>query len=78
MRAVAYLDAHKIPGPMVNSYYFGGYLVGTGHKVFIDGRGDLYERSGVLSDFLALTQIKPGALRILDRYQIVSCLLAKD
>jgi hypothetical protein len=76
--AVAYLDSHKAPGPMLNSYYFGGYLVGTGHKVFIDGRGDLYERSGVLADFLTLTQLKRGALRVLDRYQIQSCMLAND
>jgi len=76
--AVAYLDTHKVPGPMLNAYYFGGYLVGTGRKVYIDGRGDLYERSGILSDFLALTELKPGALQILDRYQIASCLLTKD
>lgn len=76
--AVAYLNTHEVPGPMLNAYYFGGYLVGTGRKVFIDGRGDLYERSGVLSDFLTLTELKPGALQILDRYQIASCLLTKD
>jgi len=76
--AVAYLDAHAIPGPMLNTYYFGGYLVGTGHKVFIDGRGDLFERTGVLLDDVTVTQIRPGALRVLDRYQIASCLLIKD
>ena len=76
--AVAYLDSHNVPGPMLNAYYFGGYLVGTGRKVFIDGRGDLYERSGVLADYLTLTAVKPGALQILDRYQIASCLLTKD
>ena len=76
--AVAYLDSHNVPEPMLNAYYFGGYLVGTGRKVFIDGRGDLYERSGVLADYLTLTAVKPGALQILDRYQIASCLLTKD
>jgi hypothetical protein len=76
--AVAYLDTHPIPGPMFNAYYFGGYLVGTGRKVFIDGRGDLYERAGVLGDVVSLTQMKPGALSVLDRYQIASCLVIKD
>lgn len=76
--AVAYLDSHNVPGPMFNAYYFGGYLVRTGRKVFIDGRGDLFERAGVLSDYQSLTQIKPGAFAILDRYQISSCLLLKD
>lgn len=76
--AVKYLDAHDIPAPMFNTYYFGGYLVGTGRKVFIDGRGDLFERSGVLLDDITISQMKPGALRVLDRYQINSCLLIKD
>lgn len=76
--AVAYMEAHKVPGPMLNAYPFGGYLVGTGHKVFIDGRGDLYERTGVLQDSLSLTYMRPGALQILDHYRIASCLLAKD
>ena len=76
--AVAYLDTHGIPGPMLNTYYFGGYLVGTGRKVFIDGRGDLFERAGVLLDDITVTQIRPGAFKVLDRYQIVSCLLIKD
>jgi len=78
VKAVAYLDTHRIPGPMLNTYYFGGYLVGTGRKVFIDGRGDLFERAGVLLDDITLTQIRPGAFKVLDRYQIESCLLIKN
>jgi len=74
----AYLDTHNVPGPMLNAYGFGGYLVGAGRKVFVDGRGDLYERAGVLADVVTLTQMKPGALSVLERYQIASCLLVKD
>ena len=73
--AVRYLDQHVVPGPMWNSYGFGGYLIASGRKVFIDGRGDIYERSGVLSDYTALTQFKPGTFSILDRYGIQSCLM---
>jgi len=76
--AVKYLDAHNVPAPLLNTYYFGGYLVGTGRKVFIDGRGDLFERSGVLLDDITISQMKPGAFQVLDRYQINSCLLIKD
>jgi hypothetical protein len=76
--AMQYLNSHNIPGPMLNNYAFGGYLVGTGRKTFIDGRGDLFERAGVLSDFVSLTQMKPGALTILDRYNVASCLLMKE
>ena len=76
--AVAYMNSHSIPGPTLNTYGFGGYLVEKGRKVFIDGRGDLFERTGVLSDYITLMQLKPGAFSILDRYQIASCLLYKD
>ena len=78
VEAVSYLNSHSVPGPTLNTYGFGGYLVGAGRKVFIDGRGDLYERSGVLADYIQLMMMKPGALSVLDRYQISSCLLLKN
>ena len=42
--AVEYLNTHATPGPMYNSYEFGGYLLwtrGPEHKVFIDGRSEI-------------------------------------
>ena len=78
VQAVEYLDKHEVPGPMLNAYYFGGYLVHTGRKVFIDGRGDLYERSGVLADYLRLSEIQPGGFSVLDRYGVASCLLYRN
>jgi len=78
VRAVAYWDQHSVPGPMLNDYYFGGYLIGTGHRVFIDGRADIYERSGVLGDIIALTQMRTGPLAFLDRQGIASCMLQTD
>ena len=76
--AVQYLDTHSVPGPMYNSYEFGGYLLwarGPEHKVFIDGRGEVYEHAGVLSDQIALLNLEPGSLAILQKYNIQSCLL---
>jgi len=78
IEAVKYLDAHELPGPMLNNYYFGGYLVGMGRKSFIDGRGDLFERTGVMADFVDLSQMRRNPFPILDRYQIASCLVIKD
>jgi hypothetical protein len=81
VKAVAYLEQHPVAGPMFNTYGFGGYLVwsrGPQHKVFIDGRGDVYERGGVLSDYLYISSIKPGALAVLDGYGVQSCLLEHD
>jgi hypothetical protein len=76
--ALEYLQQNPIPRPMFDTYGFGGYLVYTGQKVFIDGRGDVYERGGVLSDYARITNIKPGALAILQSYGIRSCLLGPD
>jgi len=76
--AVAYLDSHDVPGPMFNNYIFGGYMVSRERKTFIDGRADIFERSGVLADYLNIIQIKPAALGVLDHYGVQSCLLLKD
>jgi hypothetical protein len=78
VEAVTYLDAHDVPGPAFNNYTFGGYLVSRERKTFIDGRADVFERSGVLADYLNIIELKPGALTILDRYRVQSCLLLKD
>ncbi len=77
--AVQFLNTHSVPIPMFNSYEFGGYLLwarGPEHKVFIDGRGELYEPAGVLSDYVQLANFKPGSLAILQKYNIQSCLLS--
>jgi hypothetical protein len=79
--AVSYLDRHAVPVPMYNSYGYGGYLVwtrGPQHKVFIDGRGDVYERGGLFSDYLHIANIEPEALILLRHYGIQSCLVERD
>ncbi|MGH9746940.1 MAG: hypothetical protein ACRD59_12630 [Candidatus Acidiferrales bacterium] len=79
--AVDYLNRHEIPGPMYNAYFYGGYLVwsrGPEHKVFVDGRGDLYERGGVFADYLHIAHLQPGVLGVLRHYGIQSCLLERD
>ena len=63
---------------MFNTYGFGGYLVWSRwpeHKVFIDGRSELYERGGVLNDYVQVLTVKPATLAILRSYGIQSCLL---
>jgi hypothetical protein len=78
VQAVRYLRNHPIPGRIFNEYAFGGYLVWTRapeHKVFIDGRGDVYERAGVFSAYMDVIDIKPDALAVLQSYQINSCLV---
>ena len=79
--AVEYLNQHSVPGPMYNTYGFGGYLIwsrGPEHKVFMDGRGELYEPGGVLADYLEISNVKPGAFSMLQKYGFQSCLLNHD
>jgi len=76
--AVKYLREHPVPGKMLNTYGYGGYLVGQGIPTFIDGRGDLFERGGVFADYVHLTQFKPGAFGVLRNYDISVCLLDRD
>jgi hypothetical protein len=73
--ALEYLNAHPIPGKMLDYYGFGGYLVFAGRPVFIDGRGDLYERTGVFGDYVHLNEFDSGSLGILRNYGIDVCLL---
>jgi hypothetical protein len=79
--AVQYLNTHSVPGPMYNSNEFGGYLLwarGPEHKVFIDGRSEIYEPAGILSDQVALLNLGPGSLALLEKYKIQSCLLWRN
>jgi hypothetical protein len=78
VRALEYMRQHPVPAPMLNTYGFGGYLVWAGQKVFIDGRGDVYERGGVLSDYMHISRLKPGTLAVLQSYGVRSCLLEQD
>jgi hypothetical protein len=66
---------------MFNTYDFGGYLVlarGPEHKVFLDGRSELYEPAGVLADYFEIANVKPGAFATLQKYGFQSCLLGHD
>ena len=76
--ALEYLRTHDISRRMLNDYGFGGYLVLSGEKTFIDGRGDLYERNGVLGDFVHFANLKPGSLQVIRRYGVETCLLQHD
>lgn len=79
-RAVSYLKQHPVAGPMYNTYGFGGYLIWAlpEKKVFIDGRGDLYELGGAFGDYLEIAHLRPAAFLLLKAYGIQSCLLERS
>jgi hypothetical protein len=78
VQALEYMRAHSVPGPLFNSYGFGGYMIEAGFETFIDGRSELFEQTGVLGDYMHMTLLKPGALQVLRGYGIQSCLLQRD
>ncbi|MGA7635296.1 MAG: hypothetical protein WCB00_00070, partial [Candidatus Acidiferrales bacterium] len=78
VQALAYMRQHSVPGPLFNSYGFGGYMVEAGYETFIDGRSELFEQTGVLNDYMHITMMKPGAMGVLNTYGIRSCLLERD
>jgi hypothetical protein len=80
VRAVEYLRQHPLPGPMYNAYGYGGYLIWSlpEHKLFIDGRADVYERGGAFFDYLQVANLRPAAFAVLRSYGIQSCLLERS
>lgn len=79
-QAVEYLREHPVAGPMFNEYGWGGYLIwklGPEHKVFIDGRADIYEYAGVLSDYLRIARLDADTLFLLRKYDVQACLLER-
>ena len=78
VRAVEYLKRHPAPRPMFNNYGYGGYLIWQldgQNKVFIDGRADIYERAGVLGDYMKIVRLGIATPYLLDAYGIQSCLI---
>ena len=80
VRAVEFIKANHLSGPMLNDYLYGGYLIWAApeYPVFIDGRSDVYEWSGVLSQFGDWATLKSDPNELLRKYEVNFCLLAKD
>lgn len=80
VKAVEYIQTHHLSGNMLNEYVFGGYLIWAApqHPVFIDGRADIYEWSGVLQQFARWASLEENPNLLLNRYHISFCLLARN
>jgi hypothetical protein len=78
--AVEFINAHHLSGRMLNDYVYGGYLIWAApeHPVFVDGRSDVFEWTGVLSDFLKWATLQSDPKTLLDKYKVDFCLLAKQ
>jgi hypothetical protein len=80
VKAVEFIKTSRLSGPMLNEWVYGGYLIWAApeHPVFIDGRGDVFEWTGVVDQYgkWALLQTDPNTL--LNKYGIKFCLLARE
>jgi hypothetical protein len=81
VKAVEYLRRNPVHGLMYNTYGYGGYLIWSldgQNKVFVDGRADIYERVGVLSDYLDISRLAPNTMLLLRAYNVQACLVDRD
>jgi hypothetical protein len=77
--AVEYLQNHRPPGRLFNSYNWGGYLLWAlpEYPVFIDGRTDLYSDE-VISEWLQVMRAEPGWQAVLENYAVNLILVEND
>ncbi len=80
VRAVEFIRQSHLEGRMLNEYTWGGYLIWAlpEHKVFVDGRSDVYEWTGVLNDFAAWALLQTDSRSLLEKYQVDFCLLSRE
>ena len=79
VEAVDYIRQAGLTGRMLNDYEFGGYLIWAmpDQKVFIDGRCDLFDWTGVLTEYGRWATLVEDPKLLLDKYHIDYCLLRK-
>lgn len=68
-RAASFLEEHNLPGPLLNSYDFGGYLIWRlypRYRVYVDGRSDLYG-DAFLEGFVRVYEVNTDPRVLLNR-----------
>jgi hypothetical protein len=80
VKAVAFIKSHHLSGRMFNEYVYGGYLIWAApeHPVFIDGRADIFEWSGVFEEYGQWVSLQSDPHTLLDKYGIDFCLLDRQ
>src|SRR6185312_9331053 len=80
VKALSFIRRSGLSGRMLNDYNYGGYLIWAApeRKVFADGRGDVYEWTGVFADYMKFNLLRQDPTVLLDKYRIDYCLLVND
>lgn len=79
VKAVEYIKAHQLSGNMMNTFVDGGYLIWAlpEHPVFVDGRADVFEWTGVLKELGEWSMLQSNPNALLDKYHVGFCLLER-
>lgn len=79
-KAVEFFNRSGLSGNMLNEYVYGGYLIWAApqQKVFVDGRGDVFEWTGVLQEYGQWVTLQTDPNILLDKYRIRFCFLSSD
>lgn len=79
VKAVSFLKTHHVYGRMLNDYVYGGYLIWAApeYPVFVDGRSDVFEWTGVLGEFGRWATLQSDPRALLDKYKVDFCLLSR-
>lgn len=79
-RAAAFIDRNKLSGNLFTTDYWGGYLIyrfHPRHKVFFDGRSDMYGRD-FLKEYEQVINLEHSWKSVLEKYQVAWILLPVD
>jgi hypothetical protein len=68
--AVRAVTERGVPGPVLNDYNYGDYLIFAGLKPFIDGRADLYGDAFIKRFYEASRGTSDGLPALLDDYHV--------
>jgi hypothetical protein len=80
VKAVEFIKANHLAGPMLNDYVYGGYLIWAApeYPVFVDGRADVFEWTGVLEEYENWAALQNDPNVLLQKYRIRFCLLNRQ
>ena len=78
--AVRFIRARHLQGNMFNSFDYGGYLMWAlpEHPLFIDGRADVYDWTGVMAEDAAWSNLSTDPNKLLDKYAVSFCVVERN
>ena len=79
VKAVDFMRSTGLSGRMLNDYGYGLYLIWAApeYKVFVDGRAELYDGTGILKEYGDWAMLRQDPKVLLEKYKIDFCLISR-